>query len=67
MSSHDKHDKHTRPKQQAAGIARDVAFAFASAVTNPRLDIPASAEGYSKGITKVYETMFAATLKSITE
>jgi hypothetical protein len=64
MSSHDEHGS---PKEQAAGIARDVAVAFASGLTNPHIDIPASAEGYAKGIAKVYETMFAAALKSITE
>jgi hypothetical protein len=64
MSSHDKRGS---PKEQAAGIARDVAVAFASGLTNPHIDIPASAEGYAKGIVKIYETMFATALKSITE
>jgi hypothetical protein len=64
MSSYDKRGS---PKEQAADIARDVAVAFVSGLTNPHIDIPASAEGYAKGIAKVYETMFAAALKSITD
>jgi len=55
------------PKEQAAAIARDIAVAVASTLGKTAIYDRASAEKYANVIAQVYETMFAAALKSIKE
>ena len=65
MSSHDKRGSPQRTgSRHSQGCCRCLCFW----TNKPKyFDIPASAEGYAKGIDKIYETMLATALQSITE